>query len=49
MRVSFIRARANGPTACELNVNELTIHIKEGVLKQKHTQTRLCIDQLTKI
>lgn len=35
--VSFIQARANSPPACELSVNELTICIKEGVLKQKHT------------
>jgi len=47
--VSFIQARANSPTACEFNVNELTIYVKENVLKQKHTQTRLCIDRLMKI
>lgn len=35
--VSFSQARANSPTACEFDVNELTIYIKEGVLKQNHT------------
>lgn len=35
--VSFTQARANSATACAFHINELTIYIKEGVLKQKHT------------
>lgn len=33
----------------EFNVNESTMHILKGVFKQNTNETRLCIDQLTKM
>ena len=33
----------------EFKVNESMIRTKYGIFKQKHIETRLCIDQLTKM